>query len=248
MTYVPQQKVNLVIAAAAMAAPGAPAIPAARPRLHPRLRRVSRRSLVLALVAAAVPVTVTATVVELTDQPPPREAPLPTLGAGPDGRVIPRDPLAALPTAVGAVYSRLTRPATTAERGDAGIRNAAAHAKQFGLSADQARVMATVDGQRVWLIPGNGYLCIAVEPIGDDNGSGSCETQAVALKDGLSVSNADDIYGILPDGITQIDVTDDTGLHHVESVVDNVYVLPPVSATIRYRSADGQTVGFRVIG
>lgn len=246
MTYVPQQKVNLVIAAAAMAAPATPAI--ARPRLAPRLRRVSRRSVVLALLAAAVPVTVTGTVVTLSDAPPPREAPLPPLGAGPSGRVIPRAPLTALPAAVGAAYSRLTHAAAAAERDDAGIRRLAANAKQFGLSADQARVLATVNGQQVWLIPGNGYLCIALEPVGDDSGGGSCQTEAVALRDGLSVSDSDSIYGILPDGVTQVDVTDDTGFHHVESVVDNVYVLPPISATVRYRSAAGRTVSFRVIG
>ena len=184
MTYVPQQKVNLVIAAAAMAAPATPAI--ARPRLAPRLRRVSRRSVVLALLAAAVPVTVTGTVVTLSDAPPPREAPLPPLGAGPGGRVIPRAPLVALPAAVGAAYSRLTHAAAAAERGDTGIRNIAANAKQFGLSPDQARVLATVNGQRVWLIPGNGYLCIAIPDPGVGWGT-SCVPTADATQRGLAI-------------------------------------------------------------
>ena len=37
-----------------------------------------------------------------------------------------------------------------------------------------------------------------------------CETQAVALKYGLSAFNTENIYGVLPDGIRKIDVTDDT--------------------------------------
>ena len=107
--------------------------------------------------------------------------------------------------------------------------------------------MATVDGQRVWLVPGNGFLCIGVQAIGNDLMDLGCETQAVALKYGASVFNTENIFGVLPDGIRQIEVTDDTGFHHVESVNDNVYVLPPVSATVRYRTGAGKVVAFRVI-
>jgi len=258
MTYVPQQKRNLIIAAAATpdaaaaaarngradVAPHDPAPP--RPAV-PRRRRLRRRTLVLALLAAAVPVTVTAAVVELTGGPPPREAPLPTLGAGPGGRVVDRDPLPVVAPALSDAYARLGRPATADDRDDALVRKAVAHARQFGLAAGQARVMATVDGQRVWLMPGNGYACIGVQAIGNDLMDTGCETQAVAVKYGLSVSNTENIYGLLPDGIHQIEVTDDNGFQHVEPVSDNVYVLPPVGATIRYRTADGETVAFRVV-
>ena len=107
--------------------------------------------------------------------------------------------------------------------------------------------MATVNGQRVWLVPGNGFLCIGVQAVGDDRMGNGCETEDVALKYGLSVSDTENIYGLLPDGVRQIEVTDDNGFHHVESVNDNVYVLPPVSATIRYRDGDDRAVTFRVI-
>ncbi len=257
MTYVPQQKTNLVIAAAAMpqtapsgSANGRPAV-TAPPQVPaspaPRWRRVRRRTLVLALVAAAVPVTVTAAVVELTGGPPPPQAPLPTLGVGPGGHVVPREALPALPTALGDAYARLGRPATADDRDNAVVRKAAAHARQFGLSPDQARVMATVNGHRVWLMPGNGFVCVGPQAIGDDAMDTGCETEAVARKYGVSVSDGDNIYGVLPDGVHQIEVTDDNGFHHVESVNDNVYVLPPVGATIRYRTATGDTVAFRVI-
>jgi hypothetical protein len=237
VTYVPQQKTNLILAAAAM-----PQRPTA-----PRWRRMRRRTLVLALVAAAVPVTVTATVIQLTGGPPPREAPLPTLGAGPNGRVVPRTALPALPRALGDAYAQLNRPATAADRDNAVVRQAELYARQFGLSADQARVLSTIDGKRVWMIPGNGYVCIGVQTVGDDLMDTGCETEATALKYGVSVSNTENIYGVLPDGIRQIDVTDDDGFHHVESVNDNVYVLPPVSATVRYRDAQGDVVAFRVV-
>jgi hypothetical protein len=252
MTYVPKQKENLIIAAAA--APHTAADEAgdqratrARRRWDPRWRRVRRRTLVLALVAAAVPVTVTAAVVQLTAGPPPHEAPLPTLGIGRGGRVIPRVALPLVPRAFSDAYSRLRRPATSEDRDNAVIRRSAAHARQFGLAARQARVMATVTGQRVWLIPGNGFLCIGVQAIGDDGMVMGCETRAVALNYGASAFNTENIYGLLPDGVRLIDVTDDEGFHHVESVNDNVYVLPPVSATIRYRTGAGKAVTFRVI-
>lgn len=249
MTYVPQQKANLIIAAAAMPHPAATdgQAPAAPHRPAPRWRRMRRRTLVLALLAAAVPVSVTATVVELTSGPPPRQKPLPTLGAGPGGRVAPREALPALPAALRDAYARLGGSATADDRDNGLVRKAATHARQFGLSADQARVMATVDGQRVWLMPGNGFACIGVQAVGDDRMDTGCETEAVALKYGVSVSNTESIYGLLPDGIDQIDVTDDNGFRHVEAVKDNVYVLPPVSATIRYHDRGGETVAFRVI-
>ncbi len=248
MTYVPKQKQNLIIAAAATSRPAtdeACNAPAAR-RWAPRWRRM-RRTLALALLVAAVPVTVTATVVQLTDEPPPREAPLPTLGVGRGGRVIPRGAQPIVPRALTDAYSRLRRPATSVDRDNAIVRKSATHARQFGLSARQARVMATVTDQRVWLVPGNGFLCIGVQAIGNDVMDIGCETQAVALKYGASVFNTENIYGLLPDGVRQIDVTDDSGFHHVASVNHNVYVLPPVSATIRYRTGASKVVTFRVI-
>jgi hypothetical protein len=244
MTYVPQHKANLVIAAATMTSP----VPApATSGGAAVLRRVSRRTLVLTLLAAAVPVTVTAAVVELTSGPPPREAPLPTLGAGPGGHVVDRDPLPALPAAIGDAYARLARPATAEDRDDAAVRGFSAHARQFGLAPGQARVMATRDGHRVWLMPGNGFLCMGVQAVGDEHMSTGCASEAEALKDGLNVSNTDNVYGLLPDGVHQIEVTDDDGLHHVEPVLDNVYELPPVSATIRYQVGATGSVSFRVV-
>ncbi len=172
---------------------------------------------------------------------------MPTLGVGRSGRVVPRGALPLVPRALDDAYTRLGRPPTAADRDNAVVRRSAAFARQFGLSARHARVMGTVIGRRVWLIPGNGFVCIGIQAIGDDVMDLGCVTQAIGLTHGISVFNTENIYGLLPDGISQIDVTDDTGFHHVESVNDNVYVLPPVSATIRYRTGAGKRVVFRVI-
>ncbi len=252
MTYVPQQKANLIIAAATPPDPAAEEAheePLTRVpyRWAPRWRRMRRRTLVLTVLAAAVPVTVTAAVVELTGGRPPHEPSLPTLGVGRGGRVVPRSALPLVPRSLGDAYARLGRRATPGDRDNAVVRKSAVYARQFGLSARLARVMATADGQRVWMVPGNGFVCIGVQAIGNDLMDLGCETQAVALTDGLSVFNTEHIYGLLPDGIRKIDVTDDNGFRHVESVNDNVYVLPPVSATIRYRAATGKLLTFRVI-
>ena len=252
MTYVPQQKANLSVAAATTPHPDADQArdePPARAQQHwaPRWRRMRRRTLVLTVLAATVPVTVTAAVVELTGRRPPHEPPLPTLGIGRGGRVVPRNALPLVPRSLGDAYARLGRRATADDRDNAVVRRSATHARQFGLSARQARVMATIDGQRVWLVPGNGFACIGVQAIGNDLMDLGCETQGVALKYGLNVFNTENVYGVLPDGVRKIDVTDDSGFHHVESVNDNVYVLPPVSATIRYRAATGKVLTFRVV-
>jgi hypothetical protein len=247
VTYVPQHKTNLVVAAAATSTPATSSARESRAAGTPRWRRMRRRTLALALLAAAVPVTVTAAVVQLTDKPPPHEARLTTLGGGRGGRVIPRKVLPILRPALGDAYARLRRSATADDRDNAAVRNVTTHARQFGLSARHARVMAAIDGQRVWLMPGNGFLCIGVQAVGNDVVDTGCESQAVAVKYGVSVSNTENLYGVLPDGVRQIEVTDDNGFHHVESVNDNVYVLPPVSATIRYRTGAGATVTFRVI-
>jgi hypothetical protein len=253
MTYVPQQKANLLIAAAATTphptaddARNEPPTPAQQ-RWVPRWRHMRRRTLVLTVLAATVPVTVTAAVVQLTGRRPPPEPPLPTLGIGRSGRVVPRTALPLVPHSLGDAYARLRMRATAGDRDNAVVRRSATHARQFGLSARQARVLATTDGQRIWLVPGNGFACIGVQAIGSDLMDLGCDTKGVTLKYGLNVFNTENIYGLLPDGVRKIDVTDDTGFHHVESVNDNVYVLAPVSATIRYRAGTGKVLSFRVI-
>lgn len=245
MTLVPQNRANLV--AAAEAAVAARAEQRRRFRFGP-LGRFTRRTLALAAVGAALPVGVGAAVVVLVHDAPPKQQPLTApLGAGPDGRLVDRTPLPRLPESLLAGYSRLRDDATAEERDDQDFRRwVRSFRRRFGLDASNARILARIDGNRLWLAPGNGFACLAVEePAGGINGS--CDREAVVIRDGLRTNNGKTIYGILPDGVDKIEVTDDDGFRHVEPVHRNAYVLRNTSATVRFPVGDRVEM-FRVIG
>jgi hypothetical protein len=250
MTYVPQNKRNLVAAAAA-AGGTIEAAPGHAPARHrrPRWGRVTRRTLALALLVTAVPVGVGATVVVLSNDPPAPEGPLPVLGAGPDGHVIDRSPLPHPPASLLEAFSRLSGAATASDSDHTAVAAFAKEATRFGADADAARVLATVDGKRLWLIPGNGFVCLGVQPLDAETLATGCNTQAVALRDGVNVVDGDTLYGLLPDGIDRIEVTDDDGFKHTEPVTDNAYILKNANATVRYPvGKEGDVEVFRVIG
>jgi hypothetical protein len=253
MTYVAQNKANLINAASAIASGELVLVDPPEPPRPPRLRqrlaaRMTRRTLALAAIfAVAVPVGVGASVVVLRHEtaPPARILTAP-LGAGPDGRLMDRPPLRHVPTSMTEAWSRLSQPPNAADRDNALIVGWAEHARRFGANGHTARVMATIDGKRIWLIPGNGFVCIAVETLGARELTATCDEEAVALHDGVYVTESDTVYGLLPDGIHQIDVTDDDGFHHTEPVTDNAYLLRKTNATVRYRTAAGEEL-FRII-
>jgi hypothetical protein len=250
MTYVPQNKRNLVVAAAATGGT-IEAAPGHVPARHRRRRwaRVTRRSLALALVATAVPVGVGATVVVLSNDKPGPQAPLPVLGAGPDGHVIDRSPLPHPPASLTEAFSGLSDAATARDDDDDAIATFARVSPRFGADPHAARVLTEVDGKRLWLIPGNGFVCIGVQTLNTQDLSTGCNTLAVALRDGVNVAAGDAIYGLLPDGIDRIEVTDDDGFKHTEPVTDNAYLIKNANATIRYPvGRDGDVEMFRVIG
>lgn len=255
MTFVPQNRANLVAAAEAAIAQRA----AERGRLQ-RLRarlplgRVTRRTLALAAIGTALPVGVGAAVVVLVHEAPPKQQPITApLGAGPDGRIIDRSPLPRPPASLLAGYSALRSPSpfTGAEgaRDEARLRAATRPvARRFGLDPSSARVLTQIDGNRLWLVPGNGFACLALqEPEPKSEITLGCDTEAVVVRDGLRVNVARTIYGVLPDGIDKIEVTDDDGFRHVEPVSHNAYVLRDTSATVRYPVGDRIEM-FRVIG
>jgi hypothetical protein len=246
MTYVPQNKRNLVVAAAA----AVPAEPARAARRRPvRWTRVTRRALALAAVATALPVAVGATVAVLHHHAPPAEVPRTApLGAGPDGRVIDRSPLPRPPASLLAGYSRLRDAPTAEDRDNAAVRRYARSARTFGLDAGAARVLTHIDGKRLWLIPGNGFVCLGIETPGTRQLGGTCNTEAVALREGLQQNDDTTIYGVLPDGIDRIEVTDDDGFRHVAPVDHNAYALRNASATIRYPIGRDRIETFRIIG
>jgi len=249
MTLVPQNRANLV--AAAEAAVAARAETGRRRRLRialPPVGRLTRRTLALAAIGAALPVGVGAAVVVLVHDTPPKELPRTApLGAGPGGRLIDRTPLARPPESLLAGYSRLRDAPSAEEADDAQLRRWARNLRsRFGLDPSAARVLTRIDGNRLWLVPGNGFSCLAVEePTGGINGG--CDTEAVVLRDGVRINNGTTIYGVLPDGIDKIEVTDDDGFRHVEPVSHNAYVLRNASATVRY-PVGSRIEMFRVIG
>jgi hypothetical protein len=252
MTYVPQNKRNLVSAAAAASAP-APltAVPAgARPeRARRRWARVTRRTLALVAVGTALPVAVGATVVVLSHDAPAPETRMPTpLGAGPGGRAIDRSPLPRPPASLLAAYGRLRQPPTAEDRDNGAVRAYARRATTFGLDPGAARVLTHVDGKRLWLIPGNGFVCLGLQTLGTSELGATCNTQSAALREGLQNGDGEAIYGVLPDGIDRIEVTDDNGFRHVEHVNGNAYVLRNASATVRYPIGPNRIETFRVIG
>jgi hypothetical protein len=251
MTFVPQNRANLVAAAEAAVAERADR---RRPLLGLRARlrpgRLTRRTLALAAIGTALPVGVGAAVVVLVHDAPPQQQPLTApLGAGPDGRLIDRTPLPRPPASLLAGYGRLRDDPGPDERDDARLRAATQDVRsRFGLDPSAARVLAQIDGNRLWLVPGNGFACLAVEEPRPQGGVAlSCDTEAVVLRDGLRANDGKTIYGVLPDGIDKIEVTDDDGFRHVEPVSRNAYVLRNASATVRYPVGDRVEM-FRVIG
>jgi hypothetical protein len=236
MTYVPQNRANLVAAAAAAAA-----AEKAQRRRRRWWHRLTGRTLALVVAGTLVPAggAVYAIV---------RQAVPPNHVERPIGTGAARPPVARASSDLIAGYARLGDPPTAAEGRNAGVRRAATYNRPFGLEPSAARILARIDGKRLWLVPGNGYACLGLEEP-DGSVTLSCATEAVALRDGITANDKDAVYGVLPDGVDQIEVTDDRdGYRHIEPVVDNAYVLKNVSATIRYPVGAKSQATFRVIG
>jgi hypothetical protein len=252
MTYVQQNKRNLVIAAAAALPPLAVAPPApapAHPRVRlPRPRRMTARTLALAAVAVTIPVSVTATaVVHHANRA--SHAPIRFLTSDANGTAIEMPVVDALPAADASTWSVLARPAGDAESNADNMRALQTfQAKsRFGLNAGLARQVAVRDGYNIWLMPGNGFTCIAMQAAGDPTMTQGCNTDAAARAGALTTNDGNKVFGIAPDGVRSVTVTDaDTGLRHDEPVVDNVYELAPQPATVTLTVPGSDPVTFDV--
>jgi hypothetical protein len=256
MTYVEQNKRNLVAAAAAAAGVPAPAltvVPAPAPaRLRarlPRPRRMTRRTLALAAAVAAIPVSVTATVVvqHVTTS---SHKPIRYLGSDAQGNPIDMPMIGVLPDGDARAWSVLTRPAGPAESDpDAmALLRSAQDDSRFGLNAGLARVVATRDDTRIWLVPGNGFVCLELQRTGDSGLTEGCNTDDAARSGALTASDGTRVLGVAPDGVRSITVTDDdTGLRHDEPVVENVYELAYKPTNVRLTLPGGQPVTFDIL-
>lgn len=253
MTYVQQNKRNLVIAAAAAA--GVP-VPVERTPLRARLRmrlpqprRMTARTLALAAVAVTIPVSVTATVVvrhALESSHPP----IKVLGTDAAGGPVDMPVVAALSPADASTWSVLTRPAGPAESDADNMKllQEEQDGSRFGINARLARQVAVRDGRGVWLLPGNGFVCIGLRGAHDTGMGQGCNTADAARAGALTAGDGVNVFGIVPDGVRSVAVTDaDTGLRHDEQVTDNVYELAYKPATVSLTLPGGQPVTFDVL-
>jgi hypothetical protein len=80
---------------------------------------------------------------------------------------------------------------------------------QRGFAPDDARVVGSTDAGPIWLIPANGALCLALENTSDASLGASCEPSDNVIARGITVGDGTTVYGLAPDGVTSVDVTDD---------------------------------------
>ena len=92
---------------------------------------------------------------------------------------------------------------------------------RLGLNAALARCART-DASDVWVVPGNGFICL-------DVGGMCCHTSEVARAHGLvtwtSGRSADRtiVHGLVPDGVAEVVLTATEGTTKTVPVQDNVY-------------------------
>jgi hypothetical protein len=156
--------------------------------------RISKR-MAAALAVAAVSGPVAVITLAQADDPPPAAPPTTT------------DPVPAT-AAQKAAFAVLDRAATTADTENGGITRLADEA-QRGFAPDDARVVGSTAAGPIWLVPANGALCLALQDTGDGSVGTSCEPSDAVIARGITVGDGSTIYGLVPDGVTSVDVTDD---------------------------------------
>jgi hypothetical protein len=210
---------------------------------------MTTRTLVLAAMVASVPVTVTATAIVHHATKASHE-PIRFLGSDANGNAITVPVVGALPAADASTWSALTRPPGDAERDadNARLLKDGQENSRFGLNAGLARQLAVRDGHSIWLMPGNGFVCIGARGPGDTGMGASCNTDDAARAGALTTGDGTNVFGIVPDGVRSVTVTDaDTGLRHDEPVTDNVYELAYKPATVTLTVPGEQPVTFDVL-
>lgn len=113
---------------------------------------------------------------------------------------------------------------------------------RLGLNPDLAR--ALTEAGEVWVIPGNGFICL-------DCGGACRSTTANAAAEGIvtwTSSRSGDrciVHGLLPDGVSQVTLVTTTGISADVPVRDNVYgaVLDgPFLQSVRFEGSAGPVV------
>jgi hypothetical protein len=151
-----------------------------------------RMAAALAIATVGGPLAVT---LAQADDPPPPAPPTST------------EPVAAT-GAQKAAFAVLDRAATTADTQN-GLVTQLADEGQRGFAPDDARVVGSTGAGPIWLVPANGALCLALQDTSDGSLGASCEPSDAVITRGITVGDGDTVYGLVPDGVTSVDVTDD---------------------------------------
>jgi hypothetical protein len=154
------------------------------------------------------------------------------------------DPPAAPPTSTTPVpathpqktaFAVLDRVASTADTAN-GLVTALADRAQRGFAPQDARVVGSTSDGPIWLVPANGALCLALEDTVDGSLGASCEPSETVITRGITVGDQTTVYGLVPDGVTSVDVTDGGNTTTTVDLVpgDSVYRLDTghVTATV----------------
>lgn len=101
-----------------------------------------------------------------------------------------------------------------------------------GLNPGLARRARTELGN-VWVIPGSGYICLALaessSPSSLDGGGVNCVATEVAVSEGtvtwtsIRSGDQDIVHGLVPDGVRELTLTAQNGVSKTVPVHDNVY-------------------------
>jgi hypothetical protein len=118
------------------------------------------------------------------------------------------------------------RRAPGADDGDNRLVRRLAGAAQIGMDADAARVVGRVDGLRVWLVPAQGALCLALEDDRDDSIGITCEPTADVVSRGTTIGDGHRVFGLVPDGVPTVVVHAEGGRSATVGVgSDGLYTL-----------------------
>jgi hypothetical protein len=148
----------------------------------------------VALAAAAVSGPIAVSLAQADDPPP----------APPTST----EPVAAT-AAQKAAFGVLDRAASVADTAN-GLVTQLADEAQRGFAPDDARVVGSTGTGPIWLVPANGALCLALQDTGDDSLGASCEPSEAVVTRGITVGDGSLVYGLVPDGVTSVAVTDAT--------------------------------------
>jgi hypothetical protein len=186
--------------------------------------KISKR-MVAALAVAAVGGPVAVTLAQADDPPPP---------APPTST----DPVPATAEQK-AAFAVLDRSASVADE-ENDLVTQLADAAQRGFDAAGARVVGSTDAGPIWLVPANGALCLALEDTGGGSAGAACEPSDYVIARGITVGDGATVYGLAPDGVTTLAVTDDEEDTTTVTVASgSVYTLGTGHVTVALDGPDG---------